>query len=101
MALEALSNRPAVKTDKRSQFENRLRLISEKVAGIKSKVIILGGYTKWRIFCDYLVIRSFDNYYTVHTNGDIDHYEVKKQNYSEVKFECTDLQFIANLLEHK
>ena len=102
MALISVSNQPVTtKADKKSQFNNRLRLIAEKIKGIKSKEMLIDNYTLWRIFCDYLVIRAYSNYYTVHTNGNIEHYEVKKQNYSEVKFECADLEFIANLLEHK
>ena len=97
MALQTLNvKKPDIPKEK---FENRLRLIAEKIKGIKKKETAL-GYTKWRIFCDYLVVRTYPGKYSVHTNGDISHYEVKSSSYSNVNYECTDLEFIANLLEH-
>jgi len=102
MALEILGAKPiSSKTDIKSQFGNRLRLIRDKVPGITRVDKPLLGYTLYTIFTPVLVIRAYNSYYTLHTNGDLEHYEVKRQSYSDVKFECTDLQFIANLLEIK
>lgn len=100
MALVSIEkNNPAIGVSKKNQFENRLRLIGEKVKGIKSKDKLLVGYTLWRIFSDVTVVRCYNDYYTFHTNGDITHYEVKKVHYKNVRYECTDLEFIANILE--
>jgi len=99
MALQSLSApNPANKADAKSKFENRLRLISEKYQGIKKKEVILKGYTAWRIYSDVLVCRTYKNYYTLHTNGDIEHYEVKEVPYNLVKYECDDMEFIINLI---
>lgn len=102
MALVSVrQNNPATESNKKAQFENRLRMIGEKVPGIKKKDKLIAGYTLWRIFSDCLVVRAFKDYYTAHSWGDIDHYEYKRVMYKDVKYECDDLQFIANILEDK
>lgn len=89
----------------KDKFEERLRAINEhlKLPGetrdrIKSKHVPEGGYRMYFLMCEYIVIRCYKSYFTIHAAGDIDHYRVKKANYDEVAFEVPDLVFLARLL---
>lgn len=107
MALKTISNSvSSTKPDKRSKFENRLRLIAEKIPNsIKGRRNQTDDFNReynlWRIFCDYIMIRTYSNKITIHTNGDLTHYECKEVKYDEVKYECSDLEFIAYLLDDR
>lgn len=74
----------------RLQFENRL-----KKCNLPSRN--LPKYTTW-FLTSYLIIRTFDDHYQIHTNGDIDHYKVLERKYSTVNYECSDYKFLIMLL---
>lgn len=78
----------------REQFEARLKAMSFKH---KSGV----NYTAWRFFADYLVIRTYDTYYSIHTNGDIEHYEVHSASYDNVRYEMNNFEFIEHIMNKK
>lgn len=76
----------------RETLERRLKAI-----GFLHKPISEKPYTAWRAFADFLVIRTYNSFYTIHTNGDIDHYEVHRSNYEGLTYELNNFDFINQL----
>lgn len=86
---------------KRKAFPDRDKLeLRLKEMGFQHKVDSK-PYTAWKIWNSFLVIRTYGNYYTVHTNGDIDHYEVKKCLYQGISYEMNNFDFLGQLLTKK
>lgn len=83
------------------RFEERLQKLQDLDGQehIKHKETL--KYTKWRMFGSYLIIRTYDHYYTVHAMGDLDHYEVKKCRYRNVNYELKGLKFLGHILDDK
>lgn len=90
MAIQVVVKRNVSKN--REVLEARLAKI-----GFKYRTGVDKPYTSWRAFADYLVIRTYNNHYTIHTNGDIDHYEVHKSNYEGLTYELNNFDFINQL----
>lgn len=93
MSLKILSTKTF---PEREKFENRLKLIAQSTRSIRFKET--PNYTKFRLFCSYIIVRCYDKAFSIHFE-DQDHWQMKRQYYSEVKYECNDMQFIANILE--
>lgn len=102
MALQIISkttpnsaSNPNTNKAKKLEFEERLK----KMSGIKFKEKPVQRYTAWRMFCNYIVIRTYSSRYTVHTNGDIEHYEMKEGSYDKIDLSLNDFEFFKKLLE--
>lgn len=78
----------------REQFETRLKAMS-----LKNRPAV--NYTAWRLFADYLVLRTYDTYYSIHTNGDIEHYEVHRGSYDGVRYEMNNFDFVEHIMNKK
>lgn len=92
MAIEIIQKKKSYPA--REQFEARL-------LAIKFKRRETLKYTAWRLFADYLVIRTYDTYYSIHTNGDIEHYEVHSASYDNVRYEMNNFEFIEHIMNKK
>jgi hypothetical protein len=85
----------------RDKFIDRIKLLAQKTKGIAFKLSDDGKYYKVRLFASYIIIRCYKDKLSIHTNGDLGHYEVKELNYSDVRYGTNDLDFIAHLLDDK
>lgn len=100
MAIRAVVKNPS-NTTARVQFEERLLLIGSKVqsGAIRKKENI--KYNKFRLFCNYIIVRTYSKYVTIHAWGDNDENELKRINYSDINYNLNDLQFISYLLDER
>ena len=60
----------------------------------------LSNYNSWELW-GLIVVRCYATHFTIHTNGDIDHYEVKKALYSSLTYEINNFNFVGQLLTEK
>lgn len=100
MAIKAVTKNPS-NTSARILFEERLLSIGSKVqqGAVKKKEGF--KFNKFRLFCNYIIIRTYSKYITVHAWGDNDANELKRINYTDIKYNLDDLQFIAWLLDER
>lgn len=92
MGLNILIKKEIPKT--REQLETRLTALK-----LKHKKCL--NYTAWRLLADYLVLRTYDTYFSIHTNGDLEHYEVHRGKYEGLLYEMNNLEFIEQLMNKK
>lgn len=78
------------------QFTTRMNLLKQKYKGILTKET--REYVAYTLFCPFIVVRAYATKFTIHTNGDLDHYECKDMLYTELRWETHDLEFVVQLL---
>lgn len=94
IGLSSPSTNTAPKKNLRDEFEERL----ERIPGIRTKQEPLKKYRSWKIFCNYIFIRTYPTKLTIHTNGDIDHYEMKEVLYQDIPLNVSDIEFLHLIL---
>lgn len=94
IGLSSNSSQTLPKKTRRSEFEEKLQAIQ----GVRSKQEPLKKYKSWRLFSTYICLRTYNNYFTVHVVGDLDHYEQKEAKYEEIPLGVSDIEFISLIL---
>ena len=97
MAIQKIApqtNSPSTRVTLRQQFEEKLAGIN----GVRWRQEPLKKYKSWKIFCNYIFIRTYAEKLTIHAVGDIDHYEQKEVYYKDIPLNVSDLEFLHLIL---